>query len=712
MDGIHDLGGMHGFGPVEPDPAERGFHAPWEPHVVACVYAGIGWPLYTIDEFRHAASGSRPVHYLQASYFEQWLDSPDQLLVEKGVVSREELEARAGFSSASGARGRARQSRRGNRPPRVASRSSFRRPIAGRRRFAAGDGSSPGTSIPRPHAAPGYARSKRGVVAARTGPGSSPTRTPTVTASSPQHLYSVRFDDGSSGEPRPSRERPSTWISRTAISIRPERAGRGPVGKNHANVDPYVVSRVRALESLLLERGVLAPDAVDLVVRRYGGRPGPSSALAPPPGRGWIPSTGACSSTTRRPPWPRSISISTGSSSSRTRRRSTTWSCARSAPATRGPCSASRPPGTSSPPIARAPSPSPARCSGSSALEVPSDREIRVWDSSAEVRYMVLPRRPAGSERLGEADLVPLIPRDALIGVAEPRLAGPSLLSRAAVTERRRNLVHRADGRLVNVARFRGQLFVCATGCCCGRTGDGFAAVPAEMYHGEWERRRLRNLVHLTHRGLPRPLRPGQRGAPDLRRPRPLVPLGRFRRAGPGPVRLRRGHARRRRGSCRPPRRARRPSSSPPPAWQPRPDGQPVDDAPSGARRRGERATSLPRRVRGGRRATGIERVVAAMRGPARSRGRTASWSSRRRGRPASSGWPSRSRAGRLRLGGVPPGADPLRRRGRGRRRSLRLLRGLAPAFERCLPGRASWLRADLDERTYQFEFGERDDVF
>jgi nitrile hydratase accessory protein len=64
--------------------------------------------------------------------------------------------------------------------------------------------------------------------------------------------------------------------------------------------------------------------------------------------------------------------------------------------------------------------------------------------------------------------------------------------------ERRRNLVVRADGRLVNVARPRGQLFVCATGCCCGRTDDGFAAVPTDLYHDEWERRRLRNLVHLT----------------------------------------------------------------------------------------------------------------------------------------------------------------------------------------------------------------------
>jgi nitrile hydratase len=59
-------------------------------------------------------------------------------------------------------------------------------------------------------------------------------------------------------------------------------------------------------------------------------------------------------------------------------------------------------------------------------LDVPAAREIRVWDSSAEMRYMVLPQRPPGTEGLGEAELVPLITRDALIGVAEVRPAAPA----------------------------------------------------------------------------------------------------------------------------------------------------------------------------------------------------------------------------------------------------------------------------------------------
>ncbi len=63
---------------------------------------------------------------------------------------------------------------------------------------------------------------------------------------------------------------------------------------------------------------------------------------------------------------------------------------------------------------------------------------------------------------------------------------------------RNRNIVLRPDGKRVNVARPRGQLFVCASGCCCGKVEDGFAPVPADLFHQEWEARRLRNVVHLT----------------------------------------------------------------------------------------------------------------------------------------------------------------------------------------------------------------------
>ena len=52
-------------------------------------------------------------------------------------------------------------------------------------------------------------------------------------------------------------------------------------------------------------------------------------------------------------------------------------------------------------------------------LEVPDDVEIRVWDSTAEIRYLVLPERPAGTENMTEADLAEIVTRDSMIGVAK-----------------------------------------------------------------------------------------------------------------------------------------------------------------------------------------------------------------------------------------------------------------------------------------------------
>jgi nitrile hydratase subunit alpha len=56
-------------------------------------------------------------------------------------------------------------------------------------------------------------------------------------------------------------------------------------------------------------------------------------------------------------------------------------------------------------------------------LELPADVEVRVWDSTAELRYLVLPERPAGSEGLGEEALAALVTRDAMVGVGKVTLS-------------------------------------------------------------------------------------------------------------------------------------------------------------------------------------------------------------------------------------------------------------------------------------------------
>ena len=56
-------------------------------------------------------------------------------------------------------------------------------------------------------------------------------------------------------------------------------------------------------------------------------------------------------------------------------------------------------------------------------VQVPDDVEVRVWDSTAEIRYLVLPERPAGTERMSEDELAALVTRDSMIGVGKVTLA-------------------------------------------------------------------------------------------------------------------------------------------------------------------------------------------------------------------------------------------------------------------------------------------------
>jgi cobaltochelatase CobN len=72
---------------------------------------------------------------------------------------------------------------------------------------------------------------------------------------------------------------------------------------------------------------------------------------------------------------------------------------------------------------------------------------------------------------------------------------------RSGLQSHQRNIVRRADGEAINVFRRPGQLFVCATGCCCGHTERGHFPVPVDLYHCEWARRRIRHKVHLSMGG-------------------------------------------------------------------------------------------------------------------------------------------------------------------------------------------------------------------
>jgi nitrile hydratase len=153
MDGVHDLGGMHGFGPVVTEPGEPRFHEAWEGRVMALQLRTRG-RYYHLDEFRHAIERMPAARYLDAGYYERWLTALETLMVENGVLTREELST--GRAAAPPAAPRP-------RPP------DDRPPL--RPRFAPGDAVVTGSRHPRGHTRlPRYARGRRGVVRFARGP--------------------------------------------------------------------------------------------------------------------------------------------------------------------------------------------------------------------------------------------------------------------------------------------------------------------------------------------------------------------------------------------------------------------------------------------------------------------------------------------------------------------------------------------------------------
>ena len=96
MDGMHDLGGKQGFGTVRFSPRAETFHDSWEKRVNALYSLAVKHGVFNMDEYRHAIERMEPRHYLSASYYERTLTSLATLCVEKGLVTRAELEERAG----------------------------------------------------------------------------------------------------------------------------------------------------------------------------------------------------------------------------------------------------------------------------------------------------------------------------------------------------------------------------------------------------------------------------------------------------------------------------------------------------------------------------------------------------------------------------------------------------------------------------------------
>ena len=210
MDGVHDLGGMQGFGKVEREEAEPVFRARWEAEVLAMMRAGGGRGVYNLDEFRHAIERMRPADYLAATYYEKWLDGITRLYVEKGIVTEPEIEARTAFFEAR-SDALADAPLAGSPPGRVTFNPGWTQDVVretgARPRFGPGDRVMTRHIHPRGHTRlPRYARGKRGTIHRVHGVQVFPDANAHGLGEQPQPLYSVGFEArelwGEDAEPR------------------------------------------------------------------------------------------------------------------------------------------------------------------------------------------------------------------------------------------------------------------------------------------------------------------------------------------------------------------------------------------------------------------------------------------------------------------------------------------------------------------------------
>jgi nitrile hydratase subunit beta len=188
---VHDMGGMHGFGPVEPEPNEPVFHAPWEGRVHALQRALGAAGLWSIDGGRASLEVIQPATYLASTYYQRWYLGMERRVVNYGLVGADELVAGHSLHPAKKV-SRILTLADVQKPP---VRGNFERPAAAPAKFKPGDRVHTIEMNPATHTRlPRYARDKEGVVEAIRGCHVYPdTAALDVHDESPQWLYTVVF---------------------------------------------------------------------------------------------------------------------------------------------------------------------------------------------------------------------------------------------------------------------------------------------------------------------------------------------------------------------------------------------------------------------------------------------------------------------------------------------------------------------------------------
>jgi nitrile hydratase len=189
VNGIHDMGGMHGFGRVEVEPAEPVFHERWEARVFGMSLLASLRLGGSIDARRHGLERLDPVAYLANGYYGRWLARLERELERRGVLREGELAARLA------GRGVAAAPLPALPQPSAPAAHPFLREVAREPAFRVGERVRTRNHQPEGHTRlPGYARSRRGVVARVYPACVLPDTNAHGLGENPQHVYAVRFE--------------------------------------------------------------------------------------------------------------------------------------------------------------------------------------------------------------------------------------------------------------------------------------------------------------------------------------------------------------------------------------------------------------------------------------------------------------------------------------------------------------------------------------
>jgi nitrile hydratase beta subunit len=198
VNGVHDMGGMHGMGPVQPDQDEPVFHHRWEARVFALVRAMGAFGRWNIDASRHQRELIPAADQLRMSYYERWLAGLSELLVRHGFVSAGELArgpASPGEAAAPPQPPATPALWAAEVPAFIARGSPASRDSSGAPRFHPGERVRARNLNPVGHTRlPRYVRGKSGTVDRIHGVFVFPDTNAHFLGESPQHVYSVRFE--------------------------------------------------------------------------------------------------------------------------------------------------------------------------------------------------------------------------------------------------------------------------------------------------------------------------------------------------------------------------------------------------------------------------------------------------------------------------------------------------------------------------------------